>query len=232
MKKSLHHKLIVLALILSAPVTVYAQFSIGIQGGGNLSKMDFTNNQSYRLIDIGYEQGFIGGVVVQFLGEKHAGIQAEINYSQRGWIETDTTGVEHLKTSNRMDYFEMPILSYITIGGGKLHGLFNIGPYIGYGLNRKITTENLSSGAINEEDYVFNDEKDNQLDFGLMAGAGIEYQMKVGKFSAEARYTVGFGDIDKEKFYQSEVSQFRIITVLLRYTVPLGRKKDLNPEEI
>jgi hypothetical protein len=68
------------------------QISVGFQGGNNLSKMDFTNNQDYRFTEIDNQQGFIGGLVVQFLGEKHAGVQAEINYSQRGWIENDTTG--------------------------------------------------------------------------------------------------------------------------------------------
>jgi hypothetical protein len=225
MDNSLYKMFVVMALIFSAPITSFAQFSVGLQGGANLSKMDFTNNQSYRLTEIDHKQGFIGGIVLQFLGEKHAGIQAEINYSQRGWIENDTTGTDHLKISNQMDYLEMPILTYITIGGGNLHGLFNIGPYVGYGLNRKITTQNLSTGASEEEDYVFSDNKDNQFDFGLMVGAGIEYKLKYGKVSAEARYTVGLGDIDKEKFFKSEVSQFRIVTVLLRYTIPIGGAK-------
>jgi hypothetical protein len=57
---------------------------VGLQGGNNLSKMSFTNNQDYRFTEIDNQQGFIGGLVVQFLGEKHAGVQAEINYSQRG----------------------------------------------------------------------------------------------------------------------------------------------------
>ena len=207
------------------------QFSVGIQGGNNLSKMDFTNNQEYRFTEIDYQQGFIGGLVFQFLGEKHAGVQAEINYSQRGWIENDTTGVEYFRYKNKMDYVEMPILTHVNIGGGKLRGLFNIGPYLGYGINRKIITENVDTGTNETEDYVFDSNKDNQFDFGLMVGAGMEYRFNFGKFAAEARYTVGLGDVNKEKFYQSEVSQFRIISVLLRYTMPLTKEK-ANPKTI
>ena len=228
--KLLYLRIFVLSLFIMGPLSLMAQFSIGLQGGANFSKMDFTNNQSYRLTEIDHNLGYIGGIVLQFMGEKHAGVQAEINYSQRGWVENDTTGADHFKYKNQMDYIEMPILTYINIGGGKLRGLFNIGPYVGYALNRKITTQNMNTGTSDTEEYIFNSNKDNQFDFGLMTGAGMEYHMNHGKISAEARYTVGLGDIDKEKFFQSEVSQFRIITVLLRYTVPLGGKKASNPE--
>jgi hypothetical protein len=123
--------LLIFSLIYCTSYFVQAQFSIGLQGGSNLSKMDFTNNQEYRYTEIDNHQGFIGGIVLQFLGEKHAGVQAEFNYSQRGWVENDTTGIEYLKHKNKMDYLEMPIISHINIGGGKLRGVFNIGPLSG-----------------------------------------------------------------------------------------------------
>ncbi len=222
-------KFLIFLILIWSPAISKAQFSIGFQGGSNLSKMDFTNNQEYTYTEINNQQGFIGGLVLQFLGEKHAGVQAEFNYSQRGWIENDTTGVNYLKYKNKMDYLEMPILSHINIGGGKLRGLFNIGPYVGYAINRSITTENVDTGTSETVEYTFDSKKDNQFDFGLMVGAGMEYRFNFGKISAEARYTVGLGDINKEKFYQSEVSQFRIVSILVRYTIPVIKSK-INPE--
>ncbi len=227
----MNRKLLIFLFFIWSPVITKAQFSIGFQGGSNLSKMDFTNNQEYTYTEINNQQGFIGGLVLQFLGEKHAGVQAEFNYSQRGWIENDTTGVNYLKYKNKMDYLEMPILSHINIGGGKLRGLFNIGPYVGYALNRSITTENVDTGTSETIEYTFDNKKDNQFDFGLMVGAGMEYRFNFGKISAEARYTVGLGDVNKEKFYQSEVSQFRIVSVLVRYTIPVIKSK-INPETV
>ncbi len=212
-------------MICCLPLLASAQFSIGFQGGGNLSKMDFTNNQEYTYTEIDNKQGFTGGIVLQFLGEKHAGVQAEFNYSQRGWIENDTSGVEYFRYKNKMDYLEMPIISHINIGGGKLRGVFNIGPYVGYALNRSITTENVDTGTSETTEYSFDNKRDNQFDFGLIVGGGMEYRLKVGKITAEARYTVGLGDINKEKIYQSELSQFRIITILARYTFPLIKPK-------
>ena len=72
--------------------------------------------------------------------------------------------------------------------------------------------------------YTFDKDLDNRLDFGLLVGGGFEYRFNFGKISAEARYTIGLGDIDKEKGIQSEVSQFRIIAVLVRYTISFGKK--------
>ncbi len=202
-----------------------AQINIGVQGGGNLSKMDFTNNLDYRYLKIEYTSGFIGGLSMQFFGDKHAGIMVELNYSQRGWIVRDTLGANDTKETNRMTYVEMPVLTHVNIGGGKLRGLFNIGPYIGYALSRSYAFEDYNSGEGTSYDYTFDEEKDNRLDFGLLAGGGIEYRFGFGKLQAEARYTIGFGDVDKMKKQQAEVSQFRIIGVLLRVVVPITKPK-------
>jgi len=216
-------------IVTISSIHAFGQFSIGLQGGANLSKMDFTNNPEYRFTEINFSQGFIGGIVLQFLGDKHAGVQFEFNFSQRGWVENDTTGTNNLKYKNHMQYLELPILTHVNIGGGKFRGLLNLGPYIGYALNRTITITDVNTGTDESVDYTFDNEVDNQLDFGLLVGGGFEYRSSFGKFAAEARYTVGLGDIDKDKNVQSEVSQFRIIAILVRYTIPLG-KKELDPE--
>ena len=215
-------------LFIALSIGARAQFTIGLQGGSNLSEMDFTNNPDYRFTEINYNQGFIGGIVVQFLGEKHAGVQFELNYTQRGWIETDTIGDNNLRYKNKMDYIELPILTHINIGGGNFRGLFNLGPYIAYGLNRNITVTDENTGQSQSTKYTFDSDLDNRLDFGLLLGAGFEYRLKNSKISAEARYTIGLGDINKVKAVQSELSQFRVLALLFRYTIPLG--KVLDPE--
>lgn len=208
---------------------VFGQVSVGLQGGSNLSQMDFTNNPEYKFTEINYAQGFIGGVVVQFIGDKHAGVQFELNYTQRGWIEMDTIGSNNLKIKNKMDYLELPILTHINMGSGNFRGVFNLGPYLAYGLNRSITETDENTGASETIDYTFDSDVDNRLDYGLLVGAGFEYRLKQSKITAEARYTIGLGDINKDKGVQSEVSQFRIVALLVRYTFQLG-KKELDPE--
>lgn len=216
----------IIILLTVLHVEAKAQFSIGIQGGSNLSKMDFTNNPEYRFTEVNYTQGFIGGFVVQYLNDKHAGVRVEFNYTQRGWNENDTTADNNLKFKNQINYIEMPILTHVNIGGGKLRGLFHIGPYIAYAVSAKKSVKDLNSGSEESSDYTFNSDTDNRLDFGLMTGGGMEYRFPFGKFAAEARYTIGLGDINKIKIQKSELSQFRVISVLLRFTIPLIKPSD------
>jgi hypothetical protein len=131
----------------------------------------------------------------------------------------------NLKYDNKLDYIELPLLTHINIGSGSLRGLFNIGPYLGYALNRKETTTDLNSGESETYTYTFDSDLDNRFDFGLLVGLGLEYRLSFGKFAAEARYSWSFSDLDKNKIRQSEVSQFRVLGVLMRFTVPINAKK-------
>jgi len=210
-------------LSLFCVVKANAQFLIGVQGGSNFAKMDFTNNEDYIFTEVNYNQGLIGGIVVQYLNEKHAGIQAEFNLTQRGWSENDTIGANNLKINNSRSYIELPILTHINIGGGNLRGLFNLGPYFGYAISAKKTVKDLNTGSEESTDYVFDKDIDNRLDFGLAVGAGMEYRFNFGKLSAEARYTFGLGDFNKDKSQESELSQSRVIAVLIRFSIPLTK---------
>lgn len=218
------NKFFFLLLSLAPAAESMAQFHLGIQGGGNLSTMDFTNNQDYKFTEVNYTQGIVTGVVFQFLGEKHAGVQAEFNYSQKGWSENDTIGDNNLKYKTRVNYAELAILTHVNIGGGKFRGIINLGPYMGYALSGKESIEDLNNGSESSSSYEFDDETDNRLDFGLLAGGGVEYRMAFGKLAVEARYSLGLGDLNKIKVRESEVSQFRVIGVIARLTMPLGKK--------
>ena len=198
--------------------------TLGVQGGSNFSTMSFTNNPAYKYTEVNYVQGFIGGLVVQFIPNEHTGIQAEFNYSQKGWVEMDTTSGNNVKYQSKMDYLEFPILTHVNIGSGNFRGLFNLGPYIGYGLNRENTTSDLNAGTSVTEEYTFDKDLDNRIDFGLLVGFGFEYRMSFGKLAVEARYSIGLGDIDKDKDSQSEVSQFRVLGIMARYSIPLNGK--------
>lgn len=216
-------KISILICCFLVAIGAHAQFSVGIQGGSNFSSMDFTNNTAYRFTEVNSSQGLIGGLVAQFEGGKHTGLQLEVNYTQRGWIEKDTVGINDLKYRTRMDYIEVPFLTHINIGGGKLRGIFHIGPYIAYALNKSTEVTDQNTGSTESSEHTFNKEEDNRLDYGLLAGGGIEYRLSYGVITAEVRYTIGLGDINKVKTYQSEVSQFRVLGILLRYTLPIGR---------
>ncbi|NJN27940.1 MAG: PorT family protein [Cyclobacteriaceae bacterium] len=223
--------LIICLFIALFAVDGVAQVTVGLHGGANFSRMDFTNNPEYKFTEIKAQSGFLGGVVVQFIPEKHAGLQAEFNYSQKGWIEMDTTMGKELQYKNKLDYVELPILTHINIGAGNFRGLLNLGPYLGYALNSSTKLTNLQTGTSQTTKHDFDNDKDNRIDFGLLLGFGFEYRLALGKLAIEARYSIGLGDLNKDKASQSEVSQFRVLGVLLRYSIPLQARESKTDQQ-
>lgn len=115
-----------------------SNLAIGVNGGVNFSSISITP---------GFKQSkLIGpefGVTVRYIGEKYfsmiCGIQAEVNFSQRGWkevIEDETGNTYH----RAMNYIEIPLLAHLAFGKDKGNGVrfvLNLGPQVGYLLNEK-----------------------------------------------------------------------------------------------
>ena len=89
-------------------------FSIGISGGVNLGNVDFSPR-----IKQGYLIGPQAGFTARYISEKYfsmiCGIQAEVNYSQRGWKEVieDNSGDSYQRA---MNYVEIPFMAHLAFG--------------------------------------------------------------------------------------------------------------------
>ena len=57
-----------------------------------------------------YLQGYNGGLVFRYIAEKNVGMQAELNFSQRGWKEANGLFAKQL------NYIELPFLTHIYMG--------------------------------------------------------------------------------------------------------------------
>lgn len=186
------------------PLSVQAQlqeqrhnFALGVNGGVNLSKVSFSPT-----IKQGYLIGPTFGVTARYISEKYfsmiCGIQAEVNYSQRGWKEIIEDGTED--TYHRaMNYLEVPLLAHLAFGKDRGNGVrfvLNLGPQIGFLINEK----EYKSAAWHPEDrpYGVNVQYDkaaeNKFDYGIIGGGGVEIRTGIGHFVAEARYYFGLSD--------------------------------------
>lgn len=206
---------------------VDAQLSLGFRGGVNASKMDFTNNPDFRLQKPLYKLGFQGGVFIQYSNSPHVGIQGEFNYTQKGWAEATntTTNTQYQRLNN---YLEFVTLTHIFVGKDKFRFIINIGPYAAYALSSVEWTKDMDSGTEISNEYIFNDEEDNRLDYGLLAGGGFEYVFSFGTIHVEGRYSMGLGNISKVKTTASELSQNRVISITAGYAFNF-RKKERVP---
>ena len=178
------------------------ELSVGINGGINMSKVDFNPRIKQK-----NQNGMSMGVTFRYMCEKYfkmmCGIQGEINFSQRGWNELIEDGTEN--TYNRqMNYLEIPLLAHLAFGkDSRTKGVkffVNLGPQFSYFINDK---ENKGGGEWddshrpNRVNYQYGKEVENKLDYGIVAGGGLELSTPIGHFQLEGRYYYGLGDFYK-----------------------------------
>ena len=178
-----------------------SNLAIGINGGCNLSRVDFSPTIKQEL-----HPGLTGGFTMRYTTEKYFALicaaQLEVNFAQRGWeelIEDGSNNTYH-RTTN---YIEIPFFAHL--GWGKeergLQFFVNAGPQFGFFLS-------------DEERYGFSEEYpwkpemrpnstnkqygkpiENTLEYGIAGGLGMELKTKVGNFIIEGRYFFGLSDM-------------------------------------
>lgn len=174
------------------------ELAVGINMGMNMSKVDFSPRIKQK-----NQNGMSLGITARYMCEKYfnmmCGIQAEINYSQRGWNELIEDGSGN--TYNRvMNYIEVPLLAHLAFGkDSRTKGVkffLNLGPQFAYFIGDK---ENMggewdTSKRPNGVVHQYGKEVENSLDYGIVAGGGLELSTGIGHFLVEGRYYYGLGD--------------------------------------
>ena len=175
--------------------------AIGINGGYNLSSVDFSPT-----IKQGLQPGYTGGFTLRYTTEKYFSLicaaQLEVNFAQRGWNEMidDGSNNTYSRTTN---YLEIPFFAHI--GWGKedkgMQFFVNAGPQIGFFLSDEefygFTEEypwnpNKRPNNITSQ---YGKEVENKLEYGIAGGLGMELKTGVGNFIIEGRYFFGLSDM-------------------------------------
>lgn len=176
-------------------------FSIGVNAGLNMSSVSFEPS-----IKQNKQNGMAFGATARYMSEKYfkmmCGIQAELNYSQRGWNEKIEDGSND--TYNRtMNYLEIPLLAHLAFGKDSqekgMKFFINMGPQIAFFLNE---TENMSEKwnpdyRPNGVTQQYGKMVENKFDYGILGGAGLELSTGIGHFLLEGRYYYGLSDFYK-----------------------------------
>ena len=195
-------------LCLSAGIPVHAKLqdprhnlAIGINGGVNLSSVSFEPSIK--------EKTFLTpsfGVTIRYISERYlkmfCGIQAEINYSQRGWKENIDDGTGDTYQRN-MNYLEVPLMAHLAFGKDQGYGarfVLNLGPQFGYLLseNEKKSEAFHPNERPNGVIWQYGKTAEVKFDYGIVGGLGIEARTGIGNFLLEARDYFGLSD-----FYHS-----------------------------
>jgi hypothetical protein len=191
-----------------------SEWALGINAGITLSNVRFSPIRPQDLL-----RQESGGITIRYISEKNFGIQAELNYSLRGWTEkTDTVNLN--KYSRSVSYIELPITTHLYFDLGKRSRIiFNIGPQIGCNIGEKI----LKSELIEETNpdllnRYYNQKIQRIFDYGIAGGFGFEFRTGIGYFILDGRYYFGLSDVfsnTKSDLFQASSNQ--VIGVKLTY---------------
>jgi hypothetical protein len=149
--------------------------NIGIKGGVNVYNVHNNNNTQYDP-RIGYHFGLLGHIHFN----THFAFQPEMVFSAQGAKYSDS---ENGNTSYDLDYINMPVLfQYMFDNGFRLEA----GPQVGFLIRAKSKNDNNSTDIKNDF---------NPPDIG--ASIGMSYVFPPTGFGVDARYNLGFNNINK-----------------------------------
>jgi len=152
-------------------------------------------------VNQGFLMGYNGGIVFRYIAEKNVGMQAELNFSQRGWKETSSL------YSRQLNYIELPFLTHIYVGR-KNRVFFNIGPKISYLISEKVL---VNSSAISA-DLQHITPVQHPFDYGLCTGLGLLFNIGGSIYQLDTRANYSLGNVfnDQKKDYFANSNNFNL----------------------
>ncbi len=189
------------ALVLTLALPGFSQ-TFGVKGGLNLSNMVFVGD--FGSLKEKVNPGFHIGATVDVPIFEMLSFETGLLLNTKGYrmkrTEENNIGTWEIKETVNLMYLDIPLTargSY-DFGAIKAYGIF--GPYIGFGLTGKAKSKSTFLGETERDSETVNwgsDEDDDlkRLDYGLIFGAGVEYQSFVLGF----QYGLGLADITPEQ---------------------------------
>lgn len=193
---------------------------VGFHGGMSMSSMSFSPSVEQKMLG-----GMTAGVAFRYAEERHVGLMAELNITQRGWQED--LSETPLNYTRRLTYVELPIMTHIFFGSRKFKGFFNLGPQVCYMIGESIDSNfDYTDPYLNADfpvDFRSTEqmalEIKNKFDYGILVGAGAEGIInRKHSIMLEARLYYGLGSIyPSSKKDMFSASRGMTISVTLGY---------------
>ncbi len=174
--------LLIASLIFSTLLVKAQDITFGSRIGLPITNIygDDVNNTDARL---GFE---LAGVAIIDFGGWFA-LQPELSFITRGY-KLETFGEDVKISANYIDLNALARAQFAISRGLDFHGL--IGPVIGFGIGdvrQKIDNDTIK--------FEFDDAGVNRGDFGLLFGAGIDFDLAGFETFTDLRYHIGINDI-------------------------------------
>lgn len=188
---------------------------LGVRLGGTITSVSLRPAVSNLSSNFSYS----GGLSYVYGNKKNVGIQIELLYTSRKWIETfDNT----FDVSTELSYIQLPLMTNISLGNGRLKYLINLGTYLAYNINK---TQKSELTADHEYYESLMDRAERSGDFGLIIGVGFRYFSNAGTFQLDARFEYGYQNLYNEDRSGFRYSNMSVIQLGLYYFVDLKKIK-------
>jgi len=174
---------------------------VGVNAGVSESMVIFTPSVSQGLL-----QGYNGGFVFRYIAEKNVGMQAELNFSQRGWKES--SGLY----TRQLNYIEIPFMTHIYMGK-KNRFFINLGPKVSYLISEKTLINGTTNSTLKQQ----TDPVSNAFDYGLCAGFGLSFNIHGNIIQLDTR-----GNYSLNNLYPGSPTDYFSDSHNLYFSVNLG----------
>lgn len=221
-----HWKKIILVVgLLSCERSAMAQLEAGITAG--YVKNHIITSPGYRTFTRYQDRSSVtAGLVFRYRLNQWLAVEADPSYLQKRYELRRYNFFDGIHQINTNGYLLLPVMGHFSFGGEKLKGFVNMGGYGGWWMHGRIkgTMPNVFSEEPGSDElpgllvsdppydynekYAFDRRRDRRIEWGLLAGAGLEYRLQNRfVFFAEARYYYSLTDQQK-KYMLNQVPQY------------------------
>ncbi len=197
---------LMIAMIMMVPMSSLAQWRVGVNIGGDYNSY---SRDVHYMSDFHYKgsSGVALGATAQYDFFDWFGLRADLVYLQKNHNESRKQMPMDYDIIN--NYLQLPVMASFSFGGSRLRGFMNLGLYGGYWTSsRQKGDEYIPSESMQYDidvEVTFSDTRDQRWDFGLVAGAGLEYRFaQQWAAQMEIRHYYSTTSITKDYMYYKD----------------------------
>lgn len=174
--------------------------ALGAKGGVDISRVFFNPSVEQKFC-----VGSTFGLTFRYVEENHFGLIAELDFSQRGWVENFEGAPYNYKRT--LNYIDIPVMAHIFFGR-RARFIFNAGPMVSFFVGDNVKA-NFNPEMISQlPDFPTRNRMNEQMsmkvsqkvDYGICAGLGVEFNInRRNSISLEGRFYYGLGNIFPSK---------------------------------
>lgn len=157
---------------------------VGVKGGYNAFKANVYHQVYGYIADIGASSGYQYGMVMMHFLKPHYGVQMELNYTQKGYVQRFKNSPD-FKTN--FDYIELPFLVNVHTGQRNLHIFINAGLFIEYLV--RLEEGELPVDVGDADFHPYDQDRDPKFGYGYRGGLGVFYDFKFGTLMFETNFS-------------------------------------------